>query len=163
MTDTVTIFCKNNKIYKEVPIGTPLSEVFRLVGSPLPYPPMNAQVNNLTESLTCGCWKPQDVEFVDYTQRSGMRTYVRSLCHILSKAVNDLWANAELHLEHPISKGYYCLVKGEQPLDEAKISQLKEHMQKLIDADLPFVPHLVQTAEAGAPHRIGRHGLYALL
>lgn len=150
MTDTVTIFCKNNKIYKEVPIGTPLSEVFRLVGSPLPYPPMNAQVNNLTESLTCGCWKPQDVEFVDYTQRSGMRTYVRSLCHILSKAVNDLWPNAELHLEHPISKGYYCLVKGEQPLDEAKISQLKEHMQKLIDADLPFVPHLVQTAEAVA-------------
>ena len=79
-----------------------------------------------------------------------MRTYVRSLCHILSKAVNDLWPNAELHLEHPISKGYYCLVKGEQPLDEAKISQLKEHMQKLIDADLPFVPHLVQTAEAVA-------------
>ena len=141
MADTITIFCKNNNLYKEVPIGSTLREIYTLVGEPLDYPPMNAQVNNKTESLNYRCWQPQDIAYVDYTQLSGMRTYVRSLCHILSKAVNDLWPTAILHLEHPVSRGYYCIIHGEQPIDEATIAQLKTRMRELVDADFPFVPH----------------------
>ena len=148
MADTITIFCKNNNLYKEVPIGSTLREIYTLVGEPLDYLPMNAQVNNKTESLNYRCWQPQDIAYVDYTQLSGMRTYVRSLCHILSKAVNDLWPTAILHLEHPVSRGYYCIIHGEQLIDEATIAQLKTRMRELVDADFPFVPHRVQTAEA---------------
>ena len=74
MADTITIFCKNNNLYAEVPVGSSLSEIYTLVGEPLPYPPMNAQVNNKTESLNYRCWQPQDIAYVDYTQLSGMRT-----------------------------------------------------------------------------------------
>lgn len=148
MADTITIFCKNNNLYAEVPVGSSLSEIYTLVGEPLPYPPMNAQVNNKTESLNYRSWQPQDIAYVDYTQLSGMRTYVRSLCHIFSKAVNELWPEATLNLEHPVSRGYYCVIHGEQPLDEVALAQLKARMQALIDADLPFVAHRVQTTEA---------------
>lgn len=88
MSETITIYCKNNNTYKEVPIGSSLLDIYSLVGAPLRLRPMNAQVNNKTEGLTFRCWHPKDVEYVDYTQLSGMRTYVRSLCHIFSKAVN---------------------------------------------------------------------------
>ena len=90
MAETITIFCRNNNLYKEVPVGSTLSEIYVLVGEPLTYSPMNAQVNNKTENLNYHCWLPQDIEYVDYTHLSGMRTYVRSLCHIFSKAVHDL-------------------------------------------------------------------------
>ena len=82
MSETITIYCKNNNTYKEVPIGSSLLDIYSLVGAPLRLRPMNAQVNNKTEGLTFRCWHPKDVEYVDYTQLSGMRTYVRSLCHI---------------------------------------------------------------------------------
>ena len=101
MSETITIYCKNNNTYKEVPIGSSLLDIYSLVGAPLRLRPMNAQVNNKTEGLTFRCWHPKDVEYVDYTQLSGMRTYVRSLCHIFSKAVNDVLPSATLNLEHP--------------------------------------------------------------
>lgn len=148
MAETITIFCKNTNLYKEVPIGSTLNEIYSLVGKPLAYPPMNAQVNNKTENLNYRCWLPQDIAYVDYTQLSGMRTYVRSLCHIFSKAVYDLWPNATLNLEHPVSRGYYCVIHGEQPIDEAAIARLKARMRALVDANLPFQLHRVQTAEA---------------
>ena len=82
MSETITIYCKNNNTYKDVPIGSSLLDIYTAVGAPLRYRPMNAQVNNKTESLNFRCWQPKDIEFIDYTQLSGLRTYVRSLCHI---------------------------------------------------------------------------------
>ena len=111
MAETITIFCKNTNLYREVPIGSTLNEIYSLVGEPLAYPPMNAQVNHKTESLNYRCWQPQDIAYVDYTHLSGMRTYVRSLCHLFSKAVHDLWPEATLNLEHPVSRGYYCVIR----------------------------------------------------
>ena len=49
MSETITIYCKNNNTYKEVPIGSSLLDIYSLVGAPLRLRPMNAQVNNKTE------------------------------------------------------------------------------------------------------------------
>ena len=90
MSDTITIYCKNNNVRREVPVGSSLSDIYTMVGAPLRYTPMNAKVNNRIEGLGYRCWQPKDVEFVDCTQPAGLRTYVHSLCHIFSKAVNDV-------------------------------------------------------------------------
>ena len=76
MLETITIYCKNNQVYKEVPIGSSLLDIYQAVGAPLRYRPLNAQVNNKTEGLGYRCWQSKDVEFVDYTHLSGQRTYV---------------------------------------------------------------------------------------
>ena len=148
MTDSITIFCKNNRVSLEVPIGSTLTSIYDLLGAPLQHRPMNAQVNNKTESLTYACWQPKEIEYIDYTRDSGQRTYVRSLCHLFSKAVHDLLPEASLHLEHPVSKGYYCTIEHAQPIRPALIEQIKQRMQDLIDADLPFQLHRVRTPEA---------------
>ena len=36
-----------------------------------------------------------------------MNTYVRSLCFILAKAVDDVLPAAKVYIEHAVSKGYY--------------------------------------------------------
>ena len=152
MSETITIYCKNNT-YKDVPIGSSLLDIYTALGAPLRYRPMNAQVNNKTESLNFRCWQPKDIEFIDYTQLSGLRTYVRSLCHIFSKAVYDIWPTATLNLEHPVSKGYYCVIHNGKNIDLETIERIKKRMWELIDADLPFLHKSVRTVDAAVLFR----------
>ena len=153
MSETITIYCKNNNTYKDVPIGSSLLDIYTAVGAPLRYRPMNAQVNNKTESLNFRCWQPKDIEFIDYIQLSGLRTYVRSLCHIFSKAVYDIWPTATLNLEHPVSKGYYCVIHNGKNIDLETIEKIKKRMWELIDADLPFLHKSVRTVDAAVLFR----------
>ncbi len=153
MSETITIYCKNNNTYKDVPIGSSLLDIYTALGAPLRYRPMNAQVNNKTESLNFRCWQPKDIEFIDYTQLSGLRTYVRSLCHIFSKAVYDIWPTATLNLEHPVSKGYYCVIHNGKDIDPETIEKIKKRMWELIDADLPFLHKSVRTVDAAVLFR----------
>ncbi len=153
MSETITIYCKNNNTYKDVPIGSSLLDIYTALGAPLRYRPMNAQVNNKTESLNLRCWQPKDIEFIDYTQLSGLRTYVRSLCHIFSKAVYDIWPTATLNLEHPVSKGYYCVIHNGKNIDLETIERIKKRMWELIDADLPFLHKSVRTVDAAVLFR----------
>lgn len=153
MSETITIYCKNNNTYKDVPIGSSLLDIYTALGAPLRYRPMNAQVNNKTESLNFRCWQPKDIEFIDYTQLSGLRTYVRSLCHIFSKAVYDIWPTATLNLEHPVSKGYYCVIHNGKNIDLETIEKIKKRMWELIDADLPFLHKSVRTVDAAVLFR----------
>ncbi|GHU58712.1 uridine kinase [Bacteroidia bacterium] len=156
--DTITIYCKNNSQKVEVPIGASLVEIYKAVGEPLRFTPMNVMVNNKVEGLTFRCWQPKDVEFTDYTNPSGMRAYVRSLCHIFSKAVNDVLPSATLDLEHPISKGYYCVIENGKPIDEVTIRKIKERMWEIVEADIPFIHKTIRTPEAVAlfhQHKMG--------
>jgi uridine kinase len=157
MSDTITIYCKNNSQYAEVRPGASLSEIYAAAGAPLERLPMNALVNNKVEGLNYRCWQPKDVEFTDYTNPSGLRTYVRSLCHIFSKAVNDVLPSATLNLEHPISKGYYCEIHNGKSLDADTIGEIKKRMMEIVEADLPFVHKTIRTPEAAALFR--RHGM----
>lgn len=153
MKETITIFCKNTKTYKDFPIATTLLDIYRGFGSPLKYCPMNAHVNNKVEGLSFRCYYSKDVEFFDYTNSSGLRTYVRSLCHIFSKAVSDVLPSAKLFLEHPVSKGYYCVIRNGKSLDHQTIDKIKGRMQEIIKSNFPFRLKNVRTPDAAALFR----------
>lgn len=148
MKETITIFCKNTNTCKDFPVGTTLLTMYKKFGSPLPNMPMNAYVNHKVEGLGFRCYYPKDIEFLDYTNRSGLRTYVRTLCHIFSKAVSDVLPSAKLFLEHPVSKGYYCVIHNGKTLSPETIDKIKHRMQEIIDADLPFRLRTVRTEVA---------------
>ena len=107
MMETVRIFCTNTQEYKDVPMGSRLEELIDVFGVKMDYLITNAKVNNKTESLNYRVYQPKRVEYVDISNSSAMRTYVRSLCFILSKAVDDILPNAKTYLEHAVAKGYY--------------------------------------------------------
>ncbi|GHT37912.1 uridine kinase [Bacteroidia bacterium] len=153
MTELIRIYCKNTASHIEVEAGASLEEIYQAAGCPLNYPPMNAFVNNKAERLTYRCWQPKTVEYAGYASLSGQRTYVRSLCHILTKAVNDVLPSATLCLEHPISKGYYFVIHNGGQLSVETIGLIKRRMQELVDADLPFIYKTVQMKDAAAMFR----------
>jgi len=146
--ERITIYCKNNKIYREVPAGASLTEIYEAVGVSLKYRPLCVYVNNRVRSLTYRCWEPCDVEFADYTSAIGQRTYLLSLCFILTKAVNEIFPARRFNLEHPVSKGYYCNFADRHPLSDDEILLIKSKMQDIIAADTPFEQHIVRTADA---------------
>lgn len=79
----------------------------------------------------------------------GARIYRRSLTFLLEMAFNDLFPEAVLFVDHAVaSGGYYCQVTGRAPLFEAEIDALKDHMQELVEADLPFEKMEVPLQEA---------------
>ena len=132
------IYCKNINKTKSFPIGISLLDVYSGFGLDLPYGPVSAKVNNKVESLTFRLYNNKDVEFQDIRSSSGMRTYVRSLCFVLCKAVEDIYPNGSIVLEHPVSKGYYCRLQLDRTVGLDDVMRIKQRMKEIIVEDLPF-------------------------
>ena len=139
----ITVFCKNTQQYYDVPRGLTLKEIYERMGVQLPYTCLACVVNYKLEDLGYTVYKPKDLEFVDASCSTGMRCYVRTLLMVLCRALHDLCPEADLRIEHPISKGYYCVIqwpKGEEKtLTPEMIGKLKARMQEIVAADEEIV------------------------
>ena len=139
-TKTVTIYCKNTKQYYDFPIGSSLLEIYNALQIQLPYQVVAARVNYKVEDLNFLVYKPKDIEFIDASTPSGMRCYVRTLSMVLSCAINELYPHADLRIEHPISKGYYCIIdKLGQILTPDIVLKIKERMSQIIQEDRKII------------------------
>ena len=148
MEQTINIRCKNNGQQAEVPIGSSLQEIYQQLGLQMPLPPVIARVNNKVEGMHFRMYKPKDVEFLDITSASGLRTYTRSLFFVLCKAAHDLWADCKVTIDIPVSNGYYVDLQLGRPVTLDDAGQLRRHMQEIIDAALPIHRHDTTTDEA---------------
>jgi len=147
MTDNVKVHCVNTGEQKDVPIGSSLEELIGVFGVTSPYLIANAKVNNKTESLAYRVYRPKMVEFVDLSNSSAMRTYVRSLCFILAKAVDDLLPNALMYIEHAVARGYYFQIDSDLPVGKPELDAIRKRMQEIVAADIPFVQVEEETAK----------------
>ena len=148
MDKNVTIYCKNTKSYHKYPLGTSLIEIYQDLKIQLKYPVMAARVNYKVEDLNFLIYKPKDIDFIDLSTSSGMRVYVRTLCMVMAKAVSELFPQANLRIEHPISKGYYCKIDNlQQPVTREIISQIKERVNLIISQGKRIVCEEKQTKE----------------
>ena len=109
---------------------------------------VSAKVNNRSEGLNFRVYNNKDVEFLDVRDPSGMRTYVRSLCFILYKAVSELFPQGKLYVEHPVSKGYFCNLRIGRPIELEDVAAIKQRMQEIIAQDIPFHRTECHTTEA---------------
>ena len=132
------IYCKNNNSAREFPEGSSLLDIYNGFNLAMPYGPVSAKVNNKVESLDFRVYYNKDIEFLDITSSSGMRTYVRSLFFILVKAVEELYPQGSISLEHPISKGYFCKLHIDRTIGLDDVQRIKQKMQEIIAADIPY-------------------------
>ena len=138
MKHMLQIYCKNNNIYKEFPIGSTLLEIYSGFNFDFSYQVVSARVNNRSEGLNFRVYNNKDVEFLDVRNPSGMRTYVRTLCFILYKAVSEIFPEGKLYVEHPVSKGYFCNLRIGRPIELEDVLAVKQRMQEIIAEDIPF-------------------------
>jgi len=110
---------------------------------------VGAIVNGELRELTYAVKMDSRVEPVTMSSPDGARIYRRSLTFLLEMAFSDLFPDGKLFVDHSVaSGGYYCQVTGRKPLSEAEADELKVHMQKLIESDLPFERKEVPLREA---------------
>ena len=129
------------------PRGGAVGEFLAAVESPSLC--VGAIVNGELRELTYSIKMESKVEPVLVDSADGARIYRRSLTFLLEKAFSDLYSDGTLYVDHSVaSGGYYCQVTGREPLSESEIEALKEHMQRLIEADLPFERKETPLAEA---------------
>lgn len=132
------IYCKNNNSTREFPEGSSLLDIYNGFNLAMPYGPVSAKVNNKVESLDFRVYYNKDIEFLDITSSSGMRSYVRSLFFVLVKAVEELYPQGNISLGHPISKGYFCKLHIDRTIGLDDVQRIKQKMQEIIAADIPY-------------------------
>lgn len=145
---TVQIRCKNNGRTIDVPLGSTLWEAYRILGLEMPYGPVSAKVNNKVEGLHYRFFNSKDVEFLDVTSASGMRTYTRSLFFLLVCAVEEVFPEAALRIAAPIARGYYCTLRLGREVTDADVTAIRRRMEELVEADEPFHRMQCPTEEA---------------
>ncbi len=138
MKQEIQIYCKNNQKTQAFATGSSLYEIYKGFDLQMPYGVVSAKVNNRVEGLNFKVYHNKDVEFLDISSESGLRTYVRSLCFVLCKAVEDLYPNGQILLEHPVSKGYYCSLRIGKEIALEDVTRIKKRMEEIIAENIPF-------------------------
>ena len=139
--EELKVFCKNTNEYLNIDGGETLIELYETIKGRLGLKgeAVCVLVNNKVEDLHYPVFSPKHIEFIDIITNAGYRVFTRSLCMVLYKALNDLYPGKRLCIQHSISNGHYCQIKHEEEfLTTEVISQLKQRMTEIIDADMPF-------------------------
>ena len=164
MNQTIKVRCRNNGTKIEAETGSSLHDVYELSGLKMEHGPIVAKVNNKVEGMGFRLYRNKDVEFLDLTSPSGMRTYTRTLFFILCKSVHDLYPDGSVVIDIPVSNGYYCNLKLGRAVTQHDVDALRRRMQEIIDADRPIHRREVPTDEAIKLFKgVGAHSKVTLL
>lgn len=101
----------------------------------------------LRKKLDCD----RKVRFITTADRVGNKTYKRSMCLLLVKAIHDVCGHdkkCKVRIHFSVSKGFYCTVESNLPVDEAFIKTVKNRMLEMIEAKLPIEKKSIHTDEA---------------
>ena len=148
MEKTLTLRCKNNGQELTVPAGSNLEEAYRLSGLTMQHGPVVARVNNKVEGMHYRVYNSKDVEFLDISSSSGLRTYTRSLFFVLCKAAHELFAPCKVTIDIPVSNGYYVDLQIGRPVTLDDVGLLRRRMQEIVGAAMPIKRHETTTDEA---------------
>ena len=148
MRETVQIRCKNNGKILTVPIGSTLEEIYEQSGIEMTYGPVSAKVNNKVEGMHYRVYNRKDVEFLDLTTSSGLRTYTRTLFFVLCKAVSELYPGGQVIIDIPVSNGYFCDLQIGREVSAFDVDSIKKRMKEIIDAKMPVKRKERTTEEA---------------
>ena len=157
MNSELTIRCKNNKRKITLPFGSTLYDAFHKAGIQMEYGPICARVNNKIQGMNYRFYNNKDVEFMDLSTPSGMRTYIRTLFFVLAKAVDDLYPHGQLLIGAPVCRGYYCELRIGRDIEKADADRIRQRMQEIIDADMPI--HRIQCPMEDAISMFQAHGM----
>ncbi len=140
MDNDLKIFCTNIGEYVDVEGGETLQHVYDRIKERIGFSPISVMVNNRDKHINYPLYGPKQVEFLDRNSTPGRRTYTRSLCMILYKAINDIFPGMRLIVQHSIGKGYFCTFKhNHSAVEGATVKAIKARMKEIVAQDLPFV------------------------
>lgn len=113
--------------------------------------------NNRLRELGKVAERDGTLEFVTTADKTGKKTYRRSVTLLMQKAVHNLWGTEKIavRVKYSIGQGYYCELwrKSEEgeariPVDDTKVADLKREMYHLVMADIEIEKRSMNTDDA---------------
>ncbi|MFT3983920.1 MAG: nucleoside kinase [Lachnospiraceae bacterium] len=98
---------------------------------------INGKLNELHKRLNRDC----TLEFKTVKDRTGFKTYRRSVCLLLIKAIHDVIGEERLNkikVEYSVSKGIFCNASGDFTIDQAFLDCVKQRMDDMVLEDIPI-------------------------
>ncbi len=117
----------------------------------------NYRLFELKKQLNRDC----NLTFVTLGDSVGNKTYKRSMCLMLVKAIHDVCGHenkCKVRIDFSLSKGYYCTIAGDTEVNEAFLKKVTERMREMVAAKMPIKKRSVHTEEAIALFR--KHGMH---
>lgn len=145
----IEILCHNTHSKHSYPMGTSLMEISRDLNIQLKNTVCGAIVNNQVRELSFCVVKPKHIEFFDVAHTDGIRMYIRSLIFVMFAAVKEVFPHVSLQVRKGISNGYFCELSGfGREITVPDIQLIRNEMQEIIDAGIPFVKKGLLTQDA---------------
>lgn len=161
----ITIFCVNDGKKHRVPVGGTLQEISskhcKCVTDPKTgekFEVIAALVDNKLKELS---YKPMvfhQVEFIGYNHPDGRRTYIRSLCFVLQNAIQELYPDKVLVIDHSLPSGLYCEIRESVKMEDGRrkiyfatdeeLEAVRDKMREIVRKDLPFTKEKLLSTEA---------------
>ena len=107
----------------------------------------NVKLFELHKTLHKDC----NLKFITRQDSVGSKTYKRSLCFLMVKAVHDVCGHdkkCKVRIDFSVSKGVYCTVDSDMELNQEFLDRVKSRMLEMVAEGLPIRKRSVNTDEA---------------
>ena len=152
--EKLRIFCENNNGYMSCDYGSTLNEVLKGFESWPEERPLAAIVDNQLKELDFKLFMPHKVRFIGISHPDGNRTYYRSLCFLLQRALVSLLPGYSLVINYNLPNGPYAEVQDQEGyvlvLKPVQIESLKVIMKGLVERNLPIIKSKMNSLDAEA-------------
>ena len=111
------------------------------------------KINNTVKDLQTAISPGDKIEFIDMTQEDGVQAYQRSVLFVMMAAVNLLYPDKEVVVEHSVNNGIYCELLPKGDLTEDKVKAIEAKMHEFVAKRCDIVKYILPKDEAVALFR----------
>ena len=116
----------------------------------------NARLFELRKTLK----RDMELKFITIGDSVGNKTYKRSMCLMLVKAIHDICGHdkkCKVFIDFSISKGFYCTLESDIELNQGFLDVVKQRMLEMVAEKMPIKKCSIHTEDAIA--RFRKHGM----
>ncbi|SHJ75554.1 nucleoside kinase [Hespellia stercorisuis] len=140
------------QIKREYPRGTAYKVIAEDFQNQYPYQIVLVFIDKYRlQELYKGLDGNHEIEFVTIGDNIGHKTYKRSMCLMMVKAVHDVGGKEQIEkvrIHYSLSKGLYCTIEGKQKLTREFLDRVEERMWQMVEERMPIKKRSVNTTEA---------------
>ncbi|MFC2077892.1 nucleoside kinase [Candidatus Bipolaricaulota bacterium] len=146
--DDVQVRLPDGRVF-EAPIGTPLTDLFRVAYPNGDDPPVAAIVDGELQELGQPLTTDVDAAPVLHSSSDGTRIYSRSLSFLLVVVAAELFPDVRIHIEYSVPHGgFFCRAERRKPFTSKELARIKTRMAEIVVEDLPIERKRYTLAEA---------------
>lgn len=108
-----------------------------------------AMVNNRLRELNYEVYYDADIQFLTCKDQQAIRIYEASLRYVIAMAFSRIYPKIKIRFSYNISRSIFIeILNKEVRVDPMMVKNIKEEMDRIIAADLPFNRKIVSNEEA---------------